>query len=148
MKPQRADQRGAALIVTIVCMMAATVIFMSVLQLAVAERRAIRTQQWRVQAGWLAESALQRATNRLAADAEYAGETWKIPADELAGEDDAVVKIEVRPVADQPNRRVVHVRADYPDDPQQRARYEKQAVVDLRPSSRETTSTTPEGEEP
>ena len=145
---RRVAPRGAVLIVAIVCMAVATVIFASLLRLAVAERRAVRAEAWRVQASWLAESAIERAAYRLAADADYAGETWQIPADALGGEDDAVVKIEVRPVAERPNRRVVWVRADYPDDPQQRARNEKQTVVHVRPAVERPAAATSEGDEP
>jgi hypothetical protein len=88
-------------------------------------------QACQVQAAWLAESGLERAAWRLAAEADYAGETWALSADQLAAADPAVVQIRVETMPEQPHRRVVHVQADYPDHPQHRARESKQAVVEL-----------------
>ena len=123
------------LLVILVCIGVASVVFMSLVRLAVAERGALQLEGWRVQAVWLVESGLQRAAARLAADAEYEGETWRIPAEALAGPDGAVVEIEVQALPQEPRRRSVRVRADCPDHPQHRARQSKQVVMQLRPSS-------------
>ena len=37
---------------------------------------------WNAQAQLLVESGMERAAAQLAADADYSGETWKIPAEE------------------------------------------------------------------
>ena len=58
---------------------------------------------------------------RLAADANYRGETWKISAADLEGRDDATVAIRVKLVPGKADRRAVRVQADYPSDPQQLA---------------------------
>ena len=84
-----------------------------------------------MQAQWLAEAGVERAVARLAANADYAGETWNIPAEELAGGEAAVVRIHAETIADQPDRRAIHVEADYPDDPQHRCRKIKQIVADI-----------------
>ena len=109
------------------------------MKLAAAGRRMMRTETWQVQAAWLAESGLERAAARLAADADYQGETWALSAEQLAGPEGAAVKIEVKPIAEQPGQRLVRVQADYPGDSQHRARHSKQAVVQVSQS---------EGEEP
>ena len=61
----------------------------------------------------------KRASNgpprRLAANANYAGETWIIPATELAAGDSAAVNIHVETIAGQSERRSVRVEADYAD---------------------------------
>lgn len=133
-------RRGVILIIAIVCTAVASVMFLAIVQMAAAERNALRVEAWRQQARWLAESALDRAAARLAGDPDYQGETWNVPAAELDSPDAAVVEIEVRSVPEQPHRRVVLVRADYPDDPQHRARRSKQINVQLPPS--------PEGDNP
>jgi hypothetical protein len=116
----------------------ATLIFLAILKTAVAERGAMETRQWQEQAAWLAESGLERAAARLAADPGYRGETWTIPAAELGGQDGAVVRIEVEPDAEQPERRRrVSVQADYPDDPRHRARRSKEIAVRLGSDMRE-----------
>ena len=129
---RRADRRrGAVLVMVLVCAMVALAILVSLVKLAAAGRRMVDQQSWQVQAVWLAESGLERAAWRLAADADYKGETWTLPADQLAAADAAVVQIRVETIPEQPNRRLVRVRADYPDHPTNRVRLSKQAVVEL-----------------
>ncbi len=125
------------MIVAIVCVGLAGVVLVLLLRLAVAERRALRTEARQVQAAWLAESALERAAARLAADPDYPGETWEIAAEPFGGKEAAVVRIEVGVLPGQPGRREVRVQADYPDHPHQRARKSKQVIVDTNPSSQE-----------
>ena len=91
--------------------------FVLVVRQALAERRAIEMSRSGLQALWLAEAGLERAAARLAADPKYAGETWTISAAELAAGDGAVVRIEVKAIADRPERRSVRVEADYPGCP-------------------------------
>ena len=131
----RARRPGVILVIAIVCIAVASVIFLAVLRTAVAERGALRAEAWRQQALWLAESGVERAAARLAADSGYQGETWNVPADQLAADTGGVVEIEVQAVPQRPDHRLVRVRADFPDDPQHRARKSKQVLIQLRPSS-------------
>lgn len=93
----------------------------------------LRVAERRLQAEWLAESALDRASARLAADREYRGETWVIPAADVGGRDGGSVRIEVRPVPDHPDRRAIHARADYPTDEARRARRSRTLTITLAP---------------
>jgi Tfp pilus assembly protein PilV len=120
------------LVAVLVCLMVAAVVLGSMLGAAAAHRRALETELWRVQAQWLAESGLERAARRLAADPSYSGERWALPVELPDSTVAAAVNIQVGTVPDQPNRRLVRVRADYPDHPQDRARESKQVVVELR----------------
>ena len=126
-----AARRGAVLVVVLVCLAVAAAMFVVLVKLAAAGRQSMQAQCWRMQAQWLAESGLERAAARLAADAKYTNETWTIAAEELGGDAAGVVRIRAEAVADQPNRRLVSVEADYPDDPQHRVRCNKQIVVDV-----------------
>ena len=130
---QAGRRRGAVLLVALVAIAIASVIFLSLLRLSVADRRRVETELWAGQAMWLAESGLERAAARLAADAAYEGETWHLPADLLGTLYEGVVKIQVETIPDKPQRRLVHVEADYPDHPQQRARHSKQVVMQMQP---------------
>jgi type II secretory pathway component PulK len=123
---------GAALIVVLVGMAVTTMIFLSVLKLIAVERQSIELQTRQSQAGWLAESAVQRAVARLSADAGYHGETWNISAQELGGRDAATITIRVADVAGKTDRRTVRVEADYPADPYQRARQGRELIVQLK----------------
>ena len=125
----------------IVVVAVSSVMLLSIVKLAVGSRRATRSEAWRVQAAWLAESALQRAAGRLAIDDTYTGETWTIPAEELTGTDGGLVVIEVAAVPNDPSRREVRVRADYPNHPQHRARQSRQTIVQL-PTARTAAAET------
>jgi type II secretory pathway component PulK len=120
-----------------VCLAVATMILTSMLSAAASQRRVVKTQRWQAQAGWLAESGLERAAARLAANGNYPGETWTLPAQQLGSPDSAVVRIEVQSVSNQPNRRLVRATADYPDHPHDRARQTRQATVQLRTAGEE-----------
>ena len=119
-------------VLVIVCVAVTGVMLVSIAKIAAARRQVMQTELWRAQATWLAESGLERAAWRLAADADYTGETWTLSADQLSGTDAAVVRIEVEAVPQQPNRRLVRIQVDYPDHPQHRSRQSKQAVVEVK----------------
>ena len=63
-----------------------------------AERERSRKAEQRLQAEWLAESALQRAAARLSAKSDYSGEVWNISATELGGADAGRVEIKIADV--------------------------------------------------
>jgi Tfp pilus assembly protein PilX len=123
-------RRGAILVVVLVCLAVAVAISVVVVSQTAAEHQAVQMNHRRVQAIWLAEAGVERAADRLAANPAYAGETWNVSAKELSGDDKAVVRIEVKTVSGQPQRRSVRVEADYADAPQRRCRQVKQVVVD------------------
>ena len=121
---------GVVLIVVLVCLAVATAISVLVVRQIVMERQGVQMNQRGLQASWLAEAGVERAVARLAANPNYAGETWLVPAKELAADDDAVVKIQVETVAGQPLRRSVRVEADFAAASDYRCRQVKQIVVD------------------
>jgi len=131
MADPRKPRRAAVLIVTLVCVAVASSMLVSLAKNAVAGRRMMQNESRRLQAIWLAESALERAVWRLAADADYQGETWILSAEQLAGPRRGVVKIEIQTIPEQPDHRLVRVQADYPDHPQHRVRQHKEARVSL-----------------
>jgi type II secretory pathway component PulK len=123
--------RGVILILVLVCLAVAAALIVVAVRLAAVAYRAAQTDEQNLQAAWLVESGLERASARLAADPDYSGETWRLPAAELDGQRAGVVAITVRPAADQPSRRIVRVQADFPDDPLLRSRQNKEIVIDL-----------------
>lgn len=124
---------GAALVIALVAMTIVAAVLVLLARQSVIERRTLQRDSWQAQAAWLAESALDRAAARLAADREYAGETWNLSADDLGTGRAAVVTIDVQEVENDAGRRAVRVRADYPNDSQQRVRQTKQIVVEIEP---------------
>jgi type II secretory pathway pseudopilin PulG len=109
----------------------------TLLRTGLARRRGLRMEERELQARWLAESGLERAAARLAEAPDYRGETWTIPAAELGGPWSGAVAIAVEPVAGRPGRRLVRVRADYPDGAEPRARRRAEATVELGPAAPE-----------
>ncbi len=120
------------MLVAVVCIAVASVIFLSLLRLSVAERTRVETEAWQVQAAWLAESALERAAARLADDPDYQGETWNLSADDLGTRYGAAVTIQAETIPERKQRRLIRVEADYPDRSQRRARRSKQLVVEVK----------------
>ena len=129
-QPKR--RRGAILIVILLCFLVAASMFALLARHSVAEHRAAETQLWTVQSQWIAEAAIERAAARLAADANYTGDTWTISAAELGGNDGGQARIRVEKIDGSSNRRTVRVEADYPDDPVHRARWTKQIAIDVK----------------
>ena len=101
------------------------------LRIAAGERRLLREQQQRLEAGCLADSGLTRAAARLAADPNYRGETWHVAAESLGGRSAASVAIEIAPDDARPNARRVRVVANYPDSGPGRVRRSKQRIIVL-----------------
>jgi type II secretory pathway pseudopilin PulG len=142
------SRRGMTTIAVLVCLVIITLISGALLKVGLAQRDANRERERRLQAEWLAESAVDRALARLSLDRNYAGETWSITAGELGlpettaptqstGQADrkaAVVTIAVEPIAGEANRRRIRVQADYPADPPRRSRHSKQVLIDLEPN--------------
>jgi hypothetical protein len=130
----RTRRDGVAAVPALVCLVLASTLCAALLRQSVIRRQAARQQEWRMQAEWLVESGLARASARLAADRGYRGETWAIPAEALGGTEAGVVRIDVRP-ADAPTRLLVRVEADYPRDGggDRRARHSKSLTFELRP---------------
>ncbi len=129
-------RRGVMTIVALVCVVVTSALMVVVVRRALAESQLGRTEVRRAQSRWLAESGLERAAARLAADPKYTGEVWKIPPGMITGRPDetqagATVKIEVTVQGGQPAERVVRVQADWPEEPALRARHTKQAVIEL-----------------
>ncbi|MBN2475806.1 MAG: hypothetical protein JXB62_14435 [Pirellulales bacterium] len=117
--------------VAIACLVIVSALLVSAVKLVALGRKATDVHSWRIQAGWLAESGLERAAARLAADAAYAGETWTLSAEQLGGRSGATVEITLESVADRPDQRLVRVQANYPDHPHHRVQENRQAVVPL-----------------
>ena len=126
---RRPARRAMVTFVVLVCLVMITLIGGGLLRLARSERASIRAEERGLQADWLAESALERASAILANDGDYRGETWSIPAVEFGGTDSGSVRIEVEDDPDDSSRRVIKVRADYPDEPERRVRRSKRAIV-------------------
>jgi len=134
------DPRGLVLIVVMVCLVVFTMLGGVLLKLALTEQRQSRLREARLQAEWLAESAIERAAARLTQSAEYTGETWNVSADHLGDGAAGIVTIEVDPVEARANLRHVRVRVEYQRDGVRSTRQSKVVSVEIKHSSSETGS--------
>ncbi len=137
MSPTRSKARRRGLIAAVVVAVLFVLVLLGggLLRVAWLRHNDLRASERRLQAEWLAESALDRAAARLAADRDYAGETWAVPADRLGGRDAASVRIEITPSPGHPDRRVVRARADYPAAESRRARQSRETTIVVPPAT-------------
>jgi hypothetical protein len=85
-------------------------------------------EQQQQQALWLVESAVQRARHQLVNVADYDGESWFIPAEELNGLHSGGATIQVTEVANTPTKRV-RVEATYPQQTIHRTTLTREFIV-------------------
>jgi type II secretory pathway component PulK len=112
----RAQRRGAAILVAVAILVVAVALVGTTLQQLVATQRAARTAGRKLQAQWLAESALDRAIAKRRLDSRYRGEAWKPPTTAV---EQGVAHIEIR---EMDGRAMVSITADFPNHPTHRAR--------------------------
>ena len=132
---RRPDRRGLAIVPALVCLVLVTLLCGVMLKQAHLGRSLVRDEERRMQAEWLVESGLARASAKLGADRGYRGETWEVPAKALEGASPGLVKIVVEAIENQPGRRRVGVVADFPGGDDHRARMSKHLIVDLEPET-------------
>jgi type II secretory pathway component PulK len=123
-------RRGAVLVAVIVALAVGSAVLFYVMKAAVDEQRQLRSHRQEVQADWLAKAGIDRAIAQLRQSAEYAGETWQVPPEQLDGISPAEVAIKVEPAAETDTRQIT-VQADYPADTPLRSRKTQQTIVQL-----------------
>ena len=106
-------RRGTVLVAALVCLLIVIALLGSMLQGTLRIRRQLHAERDRRQTELLLLAGAQRAAFRLAAEADYRGETWKLPADNIISHGDGQVTITAtREADDQPWR--LSVVAEYP----------------------------------
>jgi len=125
------QRRGTLLIAVLACLTLVILLAAAWMKGIALERQQVRAQQNAMQAEYLARSALGRAAARLALDADYAGEMWKVGAEALAGRGEAVVAIQVDADRDDPRARVIRATAQFGTSVQARAQRSKQLKINL-----------------
>ena len=91
---------------------------------ALRERTRLASQQFQLQAARLAEAGVHRAIERRAADPQYQGETWSVPADQLDKTHTAEVRIRVEPNGSANTTRI-EATAEFPAGAVRRAQITK-----------------------
>lgn len=94
----RSNKRsGAVIIAALVCLLVVMAILGAMLRGTLRNFRQMRSERDLRQTELLLQAGSERAVNRLANDANYRGETWSLPSDEVAGSGDGRVTIEITP---------------------------------------------------
>lgn len=124
-------RRAMISVAALIALFVVGLVCVGLVKVAFSRRVEVGLRERRSQAEWLAESGLDRAMARLAASTDYPGETWNLSAEEFGGRGTATVDIRVEKVADRPDRRSVHIQADYPAGSNLRARRSRDMTVAL-----------------
>jgi Tfp pilus assembly protein PilX len=124
-------RRGAFTVVVLVALLVAMMVFGALVRKVMLHSRQAGHEVQRVQTAWLAESGIERAASRLARNADYVGETWKIDPLHLRKGEWGTVIIRIETITEQPQRRRVVVEAQYPVDGPEQIRITRQATITL-----------------
>jgi type II secretory pathway component PulK len=89
------SQRGMALIIVITVFAIAMAFCAAWSKTTLSRMRRQQLAEQKAQVAWLAQAGVRRGAARLAADANYVGESWRVPAAELARIADAQVEIRI-----------------------------------------------------
>ncbi len=106
-------RNGLMIIAALVCLLVVTSIVGSMLQSALRARRQLHAERDRRQTEMLLEAGADRAAARFAAEAEFRGDTWNLPAETIVGHGDGRVTTQISRNADSEAWQI-HVVAEYP----------------------------------
>lgn len=121
-------RRGMILPIVLVGLLVVALIAAAMANTVLLQRRSARRAERVQQSMWLADSALLRAKAKLAADADYGGETWTISADQLQARHGATAIIRVEPTDD---GQLIVIEATYPEHPVHRILQRRELHVEL-----------------
>lgn len=122
---------GAALVVVMIVLVLCVALGTRLAMNVAHSRNVARAEQRALQADWLAESGVRRATARLAIDPSYTGETWQVTSAALGRNSAAAVTIRVEPTAGAEQERHVIVEAEYPASEPHRVRRTREINLQL-----------------
>jgi membrane protein implicated in regulation of membrane protease activity len=122
-----ASRRGIVLVAVVAVFAISLMLFALWARVAVGQQRQMRNQQYRAQAVRLAEAGVRRAIARRSADAQYADEVWRIPAELLDQKNSGQVRIQV---TDDGGETIKYeATAEFPDGTVHRARITRRVEI-------------------
>lgn len=111
-----ASRRGAVLVIIMICLLLISLLMSSLLKSALLQRRQIIKEQYRVQAEWILESALERAAQQRMENVEYKGEVWEISPMDLGTRYSGSAEITLK-TKGKDNRLIsIQARVTYPEN--------------------------------
>jgi Tfp pilus assembly protein PilX len=133
-RPKR--RRGLTTVAVLALLIVLGLIASTIVALSATYHARSRTRDRASQSEALADAGLDRAFARLAADPEYKGERWEIPAASLglpAAEGAGPAAVVTIAVESEGEARTVRVQADHPVEPERRARSSRRVVLPEKP---------------
>ena len=128
---KRRGRRGAAMVIALVCLSVVMLLSATIVRNLVFHQRQTRADQQRLQALWLAESAVDRAYAALRSDPEFTSSVWHVELAGAHGTQTGVAEITVELDEGLPRQRRVRVVARWPDDPVYGSVHRKNLIVNL-----------------
>ncbi len=110
------SRRGTALIVVMICLMLVTAVMSSMLKSTLLQRKQMLQEQFRLQAEWLLESALERAVLQRSIDSKYQGETWHISPVDLGTRYQGIAEITLKTKENNPRLLSIQAHVKYPEN--------------------------------
>lgn len=106
-------RRGAAIIFAMLALLLASLMIAALMRMTVLSQQQMVRDEFRVQAGLLADAGCERALVRLSEQADWKGDVWTFSAADLGSGFGAEV---LTTIEDEPesNRKIVKIVAEYP----------------------------------
>lgn len=126
-------RRGSIAVIAMITILITMSIGLSLVRTALRSRdQSLRSQQHR-QARWLVEAGIERAVAQRKQSEDYAGETWRLSADNIGGRHNGEVRIALESAGKNDNNLQLTVVADYPAGSEHRIRSRK--VITISPQN-------------
>jgi len=124
-----ARRHGITVALTLVCLLVVVTLGATLVRSLVDHRRQSLRDQHRIQAFWLAESAVERATSQLASSPDYQGETWQVDRDSLGTRWSGSVLIRVEKADTDETLRKIVIESRYPEDVERRVSERIEVII-------------------
>ena len=127
--PRSGTRHGAIIVFAILALLVVSMLGTALLRTVSQSIRQLQHETLHAQTVWLADSGVARAVARWNASADYTGETWTVPAEQLSAGRTAEVRITVSPETDHPDRTIIAATAEYPQGSPTAIRITKRITV-------------------
>ena len=119
------------MIISLVCLSVVLLLSAAIVRNLVFHQRQTRADQQRLQAMWLAESAVDRAYAALRLSPEFTHAVWQVELTGAHGPETGVAEISVESDSSSSRQRRIHIVARWPDDPLHRSVHRKDLIINL-----------------
>lgn len=127
----RVNRRGTIILIPMICLVLSLAIIGELLQQTSIELKQLKKGQYHLQSNWLADAAAQRAVEKLIHQQNYAGETWKLPAEEIGGKFPGEVIIEIKRTTSNSQSLTIRTLASYPANAVERVRVIREWPIEI-----------------